>query len=280
MAPFLKEGSRNHRPLNVAKVKSWTEEETQRRRLDYLLARPRDVFAACTIFIGLAVLMLFITGLTDQAWLAWASFGACIGGGAVYVLRLIDDVSGARTTIIGRDGELSTKDELLKIPGAIVIPGPRFGKVDIDHVLICPDGVYAVETKLTSLEVSTGSRFADRHLRDFISDARNRCQKLQNLLSGRGVEVQVQPMLVLWGYRVADLPGGAMVAGGTLVAVGRQSPQWRSLFKRAVISVELSQSIQQVIGDSQKSLPSSRLSLRSRRLPAAQSQGPPHTHGV
>ena len=251
--PPLKTAPKCTDKLIVAKVKSWTEEETRRRRLDYVRARPRWVLFSGAIFMGLGVLALVLIMITGPSWLAWTCFGAFLGGGSVFILRLIDDASGARNTIVGGDAQLSTRDELLKIPHAIVVSGPRFDKVDVDHVLICADGVYAVETKFTSRPINTGSRFADRQLRGFIGDARNRCRKLQNFLSSSGLEVRVEPMLVVWGYRVADLPGGAMMAGGTLVVVGRQSKQWRTLFQRPRISADLAQKIQRVVDDSQRS---------------------------
>lgn len=219
----------------MAKQRAWTAEETRQRRIDFIKARPTLVTRGIIIFVVLALFGLGLMTLLGPSWLAWSCFGAILGGAGVYILQLIDDESGARWTLIGRDTETLTSEALRRIPGASLIPSFQVDRIDIDHVLICPDGVYAVETKFTSKPINTGSRWADRQLRGFIADARNRSQKLQNLLLEEGLGTKVHPMLVVWGYRVSSIRGGALTAGGVLVLVGRQAKQWHTLFGRQLL---------------------------------------------
>jgi hypothetical protein len=89
----FKEDIRNTDNWYVAKLRSWTAEETRRRRPEFIRARPRRVMQGMGIFAGLAVFSLALMALTGPAWLAWTCFGAVLGGGGVFIPQAGDDLA-------------------------------------------------------------------------------------------------------------------------------------------------------------------------------------------
>lgn len=67
---------------------------------------------------------------------------------------------------------------------------------DIDHVLIGPGGVYAVETKWSN---DRGGRYARTQERDAVAQASSNARSMTLWSELRTSGVQVQPVAVVWG---------------------------------------------------------------------------------
>nr|WP_274387702.1 nuclease-related domain-containing protein [Salsipaludibacter albus] len=91
-------------------------------------------------------------------------------------------------------------------------------RYDIDHVVIGSDRVYACETKWTSVEPDI-DRWMSRV-------ARGRADGLQRVLANQGVDVEVVPVLVLWGRETARLAPDVQIDGRRVRIVA--GTEWRT----------------------------------------------------
>lgn len=143
-------------------------------------------------------------------------------------------------TLHKREGiraEANTNNALAHIDKAEVICGLWFERFDIDHLVISPDGVLAVETKWTSWEIELNAD--DELLHSFLYCARRSQNKASKYV--RHVvrsKAEVNACLVLWGPHVPDTPGGIKLIDGVLVLVGRQWKTWVTLFNQQTCLVE------------------------------------------
>jgi hypothetical protein len=100
----------------------------------------------------------------------------------------------------------------------------RYGNVD--HVVVGPGRVYAIETKWTSAGV--------RYLEQLAASAERQARRLQEELSTRGASRKVVPLLVAWGPKMADQLGDRpKQIGETRVVAGRHSSVWLEKMAKA-----------------------------------------------
>lgn len=89
----------------------------------------------------------------------------------------------------------------------------ELGRLDIDHVVLAPAGVFALETKwrFDNADPAWVHRAAEQ--------ARLRAQKAASVLLSAGVRhrAQVQPVLVVWGGAMRELPEDQVQAGVAIV---------------------------------------------------------------
>jgi hypothetical protein len=98
----------------------------------------------------------------------------------------------------------------------------EFDSVNIDHVLIGPGRVYAVETKWTTWH-------DNRKFLDGAKAAADRgARKLSNLLASRGCRRKVVPLVVVWGPRTQDMPAEPTWHDGVGVLAGLHGQAWLS----------------------------------------------------
>jgi hypothetical protein len=155
--------------------------------------------------------------LTASIWLAW---------------DLIDRESGARSYAAGAGGEALTATALNRLQRCQVLHGLKFYGFDIDHVVISSGGIAAVETKWTARKVDVSSTSNDRQFGEDLQDATRGANKISLYLrrSAKLEKVEVQPVLIMWGAGLEDLPGGRTNVDGVEVLIGRQAKEWRSTF--------------------------------------------------
>lgn len=152
--------------------------------------------------------------LTASLWLVW---------------DIVDRESGARSWSAGADAETLTAGVLRKLKGHAVVHGLKFHGFDVDHVLVGPSGVTAVETKWTSRDLDISKGVTERRLTRNLQDAtRGAAQIDLYLRRAAQLEGGVRPALILWGAGVRDIPGGQTTVGGVDVFVGRQAREWRA----------------------------------------------------
>jgi hypothetical protein len=97
-----------------------------------------------------------------------------------------------------------------------------FDGIDVDHVLISESGVFAVETKFTSVEWSERSA----GFRDALLVAHKRARTIRLYLQSRGHRVEVTPVLVLWGPGAPNLDGGYEFFDDVLACRGSSPKAW------------------------------------------------------
>lgn len=161
-------------------------------------------------------------------WLGGAIVGLCW-----WVSELIRALSrGAAHLWRGAEGEEFTADELRKLRRHgrwYVIDRVEFDFLDVDHVVVGPGGVYAVESKNYSAEIDLTDPPA--WLGSVTQQAHTNAKKIKGLIS-RHAKVAVTPVVVLWGPRVTRVEGGCVVLDDVLYCVGPQGRYWRRSFLR------------------------------------------------
>lgn len=124
----------------------WAREEARRQQWHFIRRRWRLLVTMTMAMIVLtAVVVSFLNGAFERGFILGASFAGTIGALTVLVMQ----VTGTAPISMGATAEQWTASELrpLRKAGWQVINHVALQKWDIDHVLIGPAGVIAVETK-------------------------------------------------------------------------------------------------------------------------------------
>jgi hypothetical protein len=124
---------------------------------------------------------------------------------------------------IGADAEQWTAAELSKLDSSPwrVFHDVPLEKSNVDHVVVGPGRVYAVETKWT------GSRGDERFLRSAAGQAQRQARELAEKLARLGCDREVLPVLVVWGGGVARaFEHKPRLVGDTRVVAGHDSRDW------------------------------------------------------
>ena len=181
--------------------------------LDKTLDFASDVWSLLFIVV-LGLYFPFLTGWGFPTVVVWLIFGVLI----IWILYRLRTRSGEiRDLRLGLDGELATAEELsqLMFHGYYVfhdLPGDHF---NIDHVVIGPAGVFAIETKTRSKPVGKGKqlamvifedsqlKFPDYQESESIQQAKDQSKWLSEFLrKSVGKAVAVKPVLALPGWLV------------------------------------------------------------------------------
>jgi hypothetical protein len=194
----------------------------------------------------LALVFLFVVGVSfavawsDRLFSRWIDPGLVrafiLGAGfatAVALVAVLMGMDGARSFREGREAERWTARELnrLRKRGWYVLHDLEIDEGNIDHLLIGPEGVVTVETKLRSADwtITDVSIEDDRHrvlpwLDRLLYQAKSQAWSLRSLLSRSGVRTEVLPVMVLWGRNLKGASG--VTIDGVLLGLGRDIDQW------------------------------------------------------
>jgi hypothetical protein len=159
----------------------------------------------------------------------WPVACVAIGAFASALLFLARDVLTTRRVQELSDGNLAeqfTSDEVrrLRRRGWRVVDRVEFEHGDVDHVVLGPGGVYAIETKWTSRpwHLEQG-RFTNDFAMRAVRQSRRGRDRIYHLLRGNfGREMEVTAVLVVWGegrprLRAAATVDGVVVVDGPLL---------------------------------------------------------------
>ncbi len=204
-------GGRNWRPLLAGAASIWVV-----TALAWALVPPHPLFA-------------FVLGALNAAFIA-----------AVAVLAVVQ--TGTSTWLLGSWGEQHTSEALkrLRSRGWHLVNGIPLDRGDVDHVLLGPGGAFAIETKNHSAGWDLDR--PDRWLAGAVSQAREGAAWLHRYLKSTdvGVEVDVLPVLVLWGR----VKGEGRVIDGVEVVPG---PDLRSWIERPRVETLVPEDLERAI---------------------------------
>lgn len=219
---------------------TWTRYKTRRRRLSFAKANLSLVFAVGGSFLVSAIAASLLFSVSDQAWASGAIFGTVMCSGFWVIRDLVDRGSGASTSLTGHEGEDWTEDALSRIPRSITVRGLVFeNSYDVDHVVVCPDGIKAVETKRNAVgDIDLQAPWPSSDLRVYAADANRGARRIKYLLLSHGIRIDVEAVVVIWGPGIRDAMGGVKVINGVTFLVGRQAKTWSTLFSRRVLDDE------------------------------------------
>jgi hypothetical protein len=155
--------------------------------------------------------------LVDDHFALFASGAAIASVACAVASRASSPVAPTTSgTLLSLDGEAMTADELdaLEPLGWRSLHHLPLAHGHIDHIVVGPGGVYAVETAMsTSLWTLN---VPDARLREAAAQTKRSAAKTRSILRAQGIVVDARPMLVLWGDAVgqADLVEGVAVVRG------------------------------------------------------------------
>lgn len=136
-------------------------------------------------------------------------------------------VTGTGPVMMGDQAERWTAHELrtLRGHGWQLVNHFLLRRDDVDHVLIGPGGVWAVETKWSS---SWESPFAQERLRSAADQARSSARSMSLWTPMRTRGLKVRPVVVLWGGGLRDLDPAERVrwVDDVPVVVGTSLAAW------------------------------------------------------
>lgn len=135
---------------------------------------------------------------------------------------------------MGAEAEQWTAAELGKLDHRwSVFHDVPLSQSNVDHVVIGPGRVYAVETKWTARSD------LDRFLKGATWQAARQATELSAELRDRGAGREVRPLLVVWGPGIAERLGEKPQAVSNVpVVAGRHSKVWRERMTRALDRLE------------------------------------------
>jgi hypothetical protein len=107
-----------------------------------------------------------------------------------------------------------------------------FERFNVDHVLVGPSGVFAIETKFTASDWSGGAN--SRFVRDAVRAADDGARKIRNLLRRHGRPC-VLPVLIAWGPGARGLSISGSAIGDVLVYRGTDIDHFREELEKQPI---------------------------------------------
>jgi hypothetical protein len=203
------------------------------------IVRNRWVISA---FTGVYVV---ITGLL--VWSQWtrsSELGAFVVGaalvGLVWFLSSIVALDGQAHRLRGADAEGDTAAALRRLQrrGWAMVDDVPFEGWNVDHVLVGPGGVFAIETKWTSVDwrVASGRLHDGRTQRQALNGAK----KVATFLDHHaGVRVHVTPVIAMWGPGRPRMGGQATVlTDGVVLVEGRDCRRYIDAAATSVLTAD------------------------------------------
>jgi len=194
-------------------------------------ARSWPVFPVVAVVAVLYV--LFLTLLPAPPW--WSGFCAGLFFGALSVagMWLVHLHSGSHSALFGTLGEQATADVLqshrMKRSGWRLVNGLAFADHgDVDHTLVGPGGIFAVESKWTNQPWEFDSSGRIPGVERALVQARLGARKITSTLRAHHVapESGVRPAIVIWGPGAPVIAGGLVELDGVAVFEGRKLRSW------------------------------------------------------
>jgi hypothetical protein len=172
-------------------------------------------------------------------------------------LWMVHVISGVHGRTVGKIGEEATAEALShrwqRRQGWRVINGIYIaGHGDVDQVLVCPAGVFAIESKWTSNPCRIhGGGVAALTGREPVSQARDGARKVERLLrhGAQRFGITVQPVVVLWGPGALHLDQGWTTVDDVLVCEGRKEKSWLMQLSRTSLDQDAVAAITEVLED-------------------------------
>jgi hypothetical protein len=191
------------------------------------------------LWVGLVLVLAYCLGLftilpMSSTWRAfWIGFA--VAATLAAFAWMVESLSNTRWLSLGKLGEEATAEAVLswrqrrkgwRLVNGLVLDASG----DIDHVVVGPGGVFAIESKWTSkpCHIEQG-RVKGLVGREPVSQARTGARNVERLLLRHGlphVDATVRPVVVLWGPGRVRLDHGWSEVNGVLVCDGPGKKLW------------------------------------------------------
>jgi hypothetical protein len=167
---------------------------------------------------------LYVAGATTTglAWLVWS---------------LVTEFDGQRSRFAGATAEADSSRELRRLQrdGWVIVDDVEFERFNVDHVLVGPGGIFAIETKWTTQPWTvTHGRLAAGRLGDPARQARAGAEKIATLLRHHArLDTSVEAAIMVWGPGRPSNGYGTPVQDDVVLLDGRSCRRYfRSLSAR------------------------------------------------
>jgi hypothetical protein len=203
----------------------WARAKARRAQYEYVRASWRTLSLVVVGALAFPLGMLpLVPGGFARGLLVGTSTTAVAGMVSFWVVQ----ATGTAPTMMGDQGEQWTAQQLRRMrrQGWRVVNHVTLRQWDIDHVLLGPGGVYAIETKWSATPWKTCP--PERRVAEACEQVAANSRDLTLLLKRHGVGA-VEPVVVLWGAGTKDLPAVQPVTNGprtVLLVSGPSAASW------------------------------------------------------
>lgn len=224
-------------PMNLIVKNRPGEHARQRIHAAWLRALRKHGLLWVVLALALAYCLALFTLLPiSRTWRAFW-FGFAVASVLAVFAWMVQSLSDSHAWSLGKMGEEATAEALSgfrqRRMGWHVVNGLLLGSHgDIDHVLVGPGGVFAIESKWTS----SACRIEETKVigpmgREPVSQSRDAAHKVERMLRHglQRFDVEVQPVVVLWGSGAPHLDRGWTAVEEVLVCEGRRKKDWVQL---------------------------------------------------
>lgn len=235
MGAAITEVARQRELASDKRAGSYARRIARQRQYAFL----RQVWKYIAVFLAFCATVLIATA---QVMPSDFARGLLLGGGLVAVScglwQWVVQATGTAPTMMGDLGEQRTASELRKLRrrGWRLVNHLTLRNRDIDHVLVGPGGLLAIETKWSAQRWRWSP--PDEHLVEAARTAQANAHDLQlwHELKSLGV-ADVRPVVFVWQGAGIEIPRDAVVAG-TRIVTGRSAKQWRVELGDGVLTPE------------------------------------------
>jgi hypothetical protein len=202
----------------VIRANAWAKLQARQKRRAWARKNAVLLTAVVSTYAAVGVVVYFMQSPVARPYLA----GGLVVGGAWLVSWLIAQ-DGLDRLRIGVEAEAWTSAVLRKARrhGWVECKSIPFEGFDVDHVWVGSGGVFALETKYTSMPWRSVDTDLIVPLGDPVGQALSAARKIRLLLGSAGCDVEVTPVLVVWGsgaegVRRSQVRGVLIVPGPAL----------------------------------------------------------------
>ena len=177
-----------------------------------------ELFICTIIIVNSMVLSISEQGLKEAAGIVIIFLLLLITFFCWQIFKLVKNINYRNQLRLGYEGELVTAQELMKLmpEGNYVYHDFQADKFNIDHIVVGPAGVFAIETKAKSKKISGDNKkdakatyngqvisFPDFNDRQYLEQAKRQAKWLSKWLeSSTGEAIAVSPVVSLPGWFV------------------------------------------------------------------------------
>ncbi|SRR6266498_5243127 len=194
----------------------WSQRKAREARREFFRRKASSFALVLLGYIALTGVGLFLL-----PWPSLAFRQGCLVVGLLWLLSWLFSMDNAEGQRMGALAERWTSERFRRLRGAgwRVVDRVVFEEGDVDHVGFGPDGVVAVQTKYSAYK----GRFDGPSLARFVEQARWGARKIHLLLKSYGIDVEVRPLLVLWGPGTEARPRYAEEKGTPVLCTARRA---------------------------------------------------------
>ncbi|MDT4973091.1 MAG: hypothetical protein QOG22_3234, partial [Pseudonocardiales bacterium] len=203
------------------------------------LANARSVgqrWRAYLSLVPLPIMVIAVAIVTPSFPFKQFYIGLAVGG---LVMMVTISLAGFDSRQMhGHMAETFSLESLRKVSGWTVIENLPFDGVDVDHVVITPSGVLAVETKFFGL-VAKGTAYERERAAAARRSASESARKVRSFLRSKKLHelVTVTPVLMVWGPGSPAFSEGHRLVDGVYVVRAEHPQLWSHLFQAPRVSV-------------------------------------------